>query len=135
MESLFPVLWVGCAGVGGRGGAQRSGGRLRLRAMHRIFDRCSARPATSDEVRRILRATPSAAGPFLCYQLISNWWDWQDPQDQQLRYIWGSVINFLVSWDQTLMFFCCFWRLGMPEHPQGLLFSDICKFLMIWGGF
>ena len=38
--------------------AQRRGGRLRLRAMQRIFVNHPARPATSAEVRRIYRLPP-----------------------------------------------------------------------------
>ena len=37
---------------------------LKLRELCIAFYHYSARPATSDEVRRILRATPSAAGPL-----------------------------------------------------------------------
>ncbi len=45
------------SGTLGRSAAEGGPLDLKLRAL------CLARPATSDEVRRILRATPSAAGP------------------------------------------------------------------------
>ena len=55
--------------VGGRGGGQRRGGRLRLAALQVLaFGICLARPATSDEVRRI----SVACGEFRPRRLKQN---------------------------------------------------------------
>ena len=55
--------WVEVKGLR-QGLAQRRGGRLRLRALQRIFiNSCLARPATSEEVRRILRLRPCRRPP------------------------------------------------------------------------
>jgi len=43
-------------------------------------------------------------------------------------------VVFLGFGDRNLMMFSCFWRPGMPEHPQGLLLDGISCFMMIWGG-
>ena len=54
---------------GGRGGAQRRGGRLRLAALQVLaFGIYPARPATSDEVRRI----SVACGEFRPRRLKQN---------------------------------------------------------------
>ena len=45
-------------------------------------DSCSTRPAPPSGGRRILRASPPAAGPFI-NQLTGDWKDWQDLQDKQ----------------------------------------------------
>ena len=44
-------------------------------------------------------------------------------------------VVFLGFWDRNLMMFGCFWRPGMPEHPQGLLLDGISCFMMILRGF
>ena len=55
--------------VSGRGGGQRRGGRLRLAALQVLaFGICPARPATSDEVRRI----SVACGEFRPRRLKQN---------------------------------------------------------------
>ena len=54
--------------VGGRGGGQRRGGRLRLASLQGALHYYPARPATSDEVRRI----SVACGEFRPRRLKQN---------------------------------------------------------------
>ena len=64
--------------VGGRGGAQRRGGRLRLAAMQRTWSSYLARPATSDRGAADLKALPLPPAPCLlaawfldvCFQVM-----------------------------------------------------------------
>ena len=59
--------------VGGRGGAQRRGGRLRLAAMQSIGLRYLARPATSDRGAADLKASPLPPTPFDSCWLAGCW--------------------------------------------------------------
>ena len=49
-------------------------------------------------------------------------------------WVWGLEIvlfgvGFIGMGDHNFMIFGCFWRPGMPEHPQGRLLDDSSRFL------